>query len=111
MAIATLHTSSDFKWAYHRGTADANSDVSEVFYHPLPMRGFAVQGTRPTSGNFSFTLQASLDGVNFETIATCTVAGGTQDYQAVADVPARFVRVVFTDVGGSTITWNVVGVV
>jgi hypothetical protein len=111
MASTTLNIHSDRDWSYHSGTATANSDASEIFLLPTPMRTFGVQGTRVASGNFTFTLQGSLDGANFETLATCTVTGGVSNYATGIDKPVRFIRVLFTDVGAATISWHVVGTV
>lgn len=116
VAISVTEYNADRFHSFFKGTATANTDDSGTvengtLHMPTPCRTFTVQGTRPTSGNFTFTLEGSLDGAAWSTLATCTVTGGTANMAFAVDKPVKFAKVLFTDVGSATVTWRVCGVV
>ena len=110
MAIAYTDEAADHNYCSFSGTATANSDASKVLHLPIPLRTFTVTASRPTSGNFSFTFQGSLDGASWFTLLTLSAAAGTTDIDYAVDKPVRHIKVVFTDVDTSTVTWHIVGV-
>jgi hypothetical protein len=110
MAITSYDWHAGPHWAYMSGTASANTDESEVLYCPTPMCTYSVLGSRAVAGNFTFTLQGSIDGESYTTIATCTGAAATSNYQHTVDKPMRYLKVLFTDVGSSSIKFRVLGI-
>lgn len=110
MAVVITEQAHGVHDCYYAGTASGNSDASPSMNLPTPCRTFSVTGARPDSGNFTFTLQGSLDDVTYYTLATCTVTGGLSAYISAVDKPARFIKVVFTDVATATVSFRVCGV-
>lgn len=110
MAVVVTEHNRGQGGCFYAGTATDNSAESPSLDLPTPCRTFAVTGQRPDSGNFTFTLQGSLDNSLWYTVATCTVTGGFSHFITAVDKPSRFIKVLFTDVGTSTISWRVCGV-
>lgn len=110
MTMTVSHFGTDQHFAHMYGTATADTDATAPHQLNQPIKHCTVEGTRPTSGNFTFTVQGSLDGTAWSTLATCTVTGGTSNFQFVVDKPVLWLRVVFTDVGAATVSWYVLGV-
>lgn len=109
MTMTVSHFGSDENFVHMYGTATADIDASAPYQLNMPCKNFTVEGSRPTSGNFTFTLQGSLDGASWSTLATATVASGVSNFQFAVDKPVLWLRVVFTDVGTATVSWFVLG--
>lgn len=97
-----------------RSILQVSSDVgsgaaSTAFGLAWPCKTWGVVVVRPATGDFDITVQGSLDGITWFTIANVTVTAGVQAHKKAADEPASFIRVLFSDVDTSTITVDVLG--
>lgn len=108
MSITINELHSDNNFCLITGTATADTDTVSLQLN-APMSTFTVEGSRPDSGGFSFTLQSSVLGLGFEDIATCTTTGKTDIVQAV-DKPSMHLKIQFSDVASQVVTFGVLGV-
>ena len=107
MAVAISQYNSDYNGTYLVGTATADSDATEVFPLVPPATKYAISVSRPTSGGAACTLQGSLDGLTWVTLATISIVAGTTDFEFAVDKPCNFVKIVFTSVDSATATFCV----